>query len=189
MSVSREMPKYQCHKRVYALKIAEILPNPNPDSSGRSGASSYGALIVPADPHYGAIEVDAAYMTRNNPKVGGYYVVYDDGYTSFSPAEAFEEGYTPVVDSHLLGFGAALGLLKAGAKVARLGWNGKGQFAYMVPAASYPAETGAAKAHFGDGAMVPYNAYLALKTVDDRVSTWAPSVSDCLAEDWVVVPD
>jgi hypothetical protein len=28
-----------------------------------------------------------------NP-VGGYYVVYEDGYTSWSPAEAFEGGYT-----------------------------------------------------------------------------------------------
>lgn len=27
-------------------------------------------------------------------KVGGYYVVYEDGYESWSPAEAFEKGYT-----------------------------------------------------------------------------------------------
>ena len=29
-------------------------------------------------------------------KVGGYYVVYEDGYKSFSPAEAFESGYKRV---------------------------------------------------------------------------------------------
>ena len=28
------------------------------------------------------------------PHVGGYYVLYEDGYESFSPAKAFEEGYT-----------------------------------------------------------------------------------------------
>lgn len=86
-----------------------------------------------------------------------------------------------------LDFGTALRALKDGKRVARAGWNGKGMFAYLVPANSYPAQTGAAKAHFGDGALVPYNAYLALKGADDAVSTWAPSGSDALAEDWLIV--
>lgn len=86
-----------------------------------------------------------------------------------------------------LDFGTALLALKDGKRVARAGWNGKGMFVYLVPAASYPVQTGAAKAHFGEGAMVPYNAYLALKGVDDTVSTWAPSGSDALAEDWLTV--
>ena len=30
------------------------------------------------------------------PEVGGYYVVHKDGYKSFSPANAFEEGYTRI---------------------------------------------------------------------------------------------
>lgn len=84
-------------------------------------------------------------------------------------------------------FGQALEALKAGHRVARAGWNGKGMFAYLVPAASYPVQTGAAKAHFGDGSMVPYRAYLALKTVDEDVATWAPSCSDVLAEDWLIL--
>ncbi|VTU38317.1 hypothetical protein H4CHR_04393 [Variovorax sp. PBS-H4] len=86
-----------------------------------------------------------------------------------------------------LTFGAAIRHLKDGDRVARKGWNGKGMFVYYVPAASYPAQTGAAKAHFGDGAMVPYNAYLALKGVDGSISTWVPSINDVLAEDWVVL--
>jgi hypothetical protein len=188
MSVSREMPQYQCHKKVWALKIKAIEHNPNPDATGRSASSSYGAFLTPSEPGYGAFEVDASFMCKHNPQVGGYYVVYEDGYKSYSPAEAFEGGYAPLVTSHLMSFGAALQLLKEGARVARAGWNGKGQFVYLVPPASYPVQTGAAKAHFGEGSMVPYNAYLALKTVDGTVSTWAPSVSDCLAEDWLVVP-
>lgn len=86
-----------------------------------------------------------------------------------------------------LTFGDALVALKGGAKVARSGWNGKGLFVYLVPAACYPAQTGAAKSFFGDGGMVPYSAYLAVKNVDDTVSTWAPSCSDALAEDWLIV--
>ena len=89
--------------------------------------------------------------------------------------------------SQCLSFGDALKALKAGQRVARTGWNGKGMFVYLVPAASYPVQTGAAKAHFGDGAMVPYNAYMAIKNVDETVSTWVPSVNDCIAEDWMVL--
>lgn len=86
-----------------------------------------------------------------------------------------------------LNFGDALKALKAGSKVARTGWNGKGMFVYFVPASSYPAQTGAAKAHFGDDAMVPYSAYVAMKTADDKVVPWLASQTDVLAEDWVVL--
>lgn len=82
-------------------------------------------------------------------------------------------------------FGYALDMLKCGKKVARKGWNGKGMFVYYVPENSYPARTEIAKKEFGD--MVKYNPYFAIKNVDGMVSTWVPSVNDCLAEDWVVI--
>lgn len=84
-------------------------------------------------------------------------------------------------------FGVAIHIMRDGRRVARRGWNGKGMFAYLVPAASYPVQTGAAKAYFGDNVLVPYRAYLALKTAEDDVATWAPSCSDVLAEDWFEV--
>jgi hypothetical protein len=83
-----------------------------------------------------------------------------------------------------MNFGSALEILKHGGQVARSGWNGRGMFVYLVPYNSYPAQTAVAKAHFGEGALVPYHAYLALVGVDGAVSTWAPSVGDALAEDW-----
>jgi len=88
------MPRYQCHKKVWALKIAQITPKPNPDTSGQSASASYGAFITPADKGFAPIEVTAEYVIKHKPEVGGYYVVYDDGYTSYSPAAAFESGYT-----------------------------------------------------------------------------------------------
>lgn len=84
-------------------------------------------------------------------------------------------------------FSIALAHLKNGRKIAREGWNGKGMFVYYVPPASYPARTEAAKGYFGENAMVPYNGYFAIKNVNETVSTWVPSVNDCLAEDWMVV--
>lgn len=85
-----------------------------------------------------------------------------------------------------MNFGQAIELMKVGKKMCRDGWNGKGLFVYLVPAASYPAQTGAAKEHYGEGAMVPYKAYFAIKGSDEEVSTWVPSVGDCLAEDWKI---
>ena len=38
-------------------------------------------------------------MNKHAPQPGGYFVLYEGGYTSWSPADAFEAGYTPVTDS------------------------------------------------------------------------------------------
>ena len=53
-------------------------------------------IITPEESGYAPFSVDAAYVRKHQPKVGGYYVVYKDGYKSFSPAQAFEEGYSRV---------------------------------------------------------------------------------------------
>lgn len=86
---SAEMPKYKCYKEVWALKIKAIdpfVPEPNNETDGS-------ATITPEESGYAPFKVDGAYMQKHQPKVGGYYVVYKDGYKSFSPAEAFESGY------------------------------------------------------------------------------------------------
>lgn len=190
MTVTREMPRYQCHKKVWALKIKEVIkhahPDPKADDEAFEASEAFqGAHLMPEDTGFAPIPVDAAWYRKHNPQTGGYYVVYEDGYTSYSPAEAFESGYTLEADrSSRMNFGQALQAMKAGQKMSRSGWNGKGMFVYLVPAASYPVQAGAAKSHFGEGAMVPYNAYMAIKNVDNTVSTWVPSVNDCLADDW-----
>jgi len=124
----------------------------------------------------------------------GYLVEYVDGgkgntdhyagYVSWSPADVFDRAYRPCEG---MTFGQAIEAMKDGQKVARSGWNGKGMFAYYVQANSYPVQTGAAKSHFGEGAMVPYNAYMAIKNVNETVSTWVPSVNDVLSDDWRIV--
>jgi len=124
----------------------------------------------------------------------GYLIEYTDGgtpndsrhagYISWSPKEQFDNAYRTTEG---MPFGLAVEAMKKGLKVARAGWNGAGMFTYYVPAASYPAQTGAAKSFFGDDGLVPYRAYMALKTVDGTVAAWAPSGSDCLADDWLIV--
>lgn len=129
-----------------------------------------------------------------NPADEGFLVEYVDGgasnhpdhagYISWSPKDVFERAYRL---SSGLTFGDALQALKAGKRVARAGWNGKGMFVYYVRAAAYLAQSEAAKTYFGENAYVPYAPYLALKGVDEKVSTWVPSINDVLAEDWVVL--
>ena len=88
-----ELPRYQSHKIVHALKIKSILFDSmaakfiNRETDGS-------AMITPEDDRYMSFRVEAEYVHKHQPKVGGYYVVYDDGYESWSPADAFESGYT-----------------------------------------------------------------------------------------------
>lgn len=130
---------------------------------------------------------DSAIESQPQPPVDNAHIA--PGCEQFSEATiAANARPVPTIDHDArMCFSGALLHLKGGACIARAGWNGRGMFVYMVPANSYPAQTGAAKAHFGDGALVPYRAYLALVGVDGAVSTWAPSVGDTLAEDWLVV--
>lgn len=93
MNTSGEMPKYKCHKEVHAFKIAAIdLDSTKAQTEDRETDGS--AMITPAESGFAPFRVDHAYMHKHKPEVGGYYVVYHDGYKSFSPAKAFEDGYT-----------------------------------------------------------------------------------------------
>lgn len=86
VGASMEMPRYQSHKKVWALKIGEGL-KVNPD----------GSVVLPiVDPGYAPVTVEAGVVSRYMPMPGDYYVVYDDGYKSISPAKAFEEGYVRI---------------------------------------------------------------------------------------------
>lgn len=84
MTETMEMPIYQCHKRVWALKIKEVVYDQPPGN----------VTLIPDEDGYGPITLDAAWAGKHRPQAGGYYVVYDDGYKSYSPASAFELGYT-----------------------------------------------------------------------------------------------
>lgn len=111
------------------------------------------------------------------PDKDGYEVIYPDGYRSWSPKEAFEQAYR-LTDS--MTFGDALVMLKAGRKVARAGWNGKGMWLKLVPA------------DLGDAVAFQYEAldaapWIGMKTADQKFVPWLASQTDMLADDWRVV--
>lgn len=85
MHATREMPKYQCHKQVWALKIAAI-------EFDKDGSAKF----APIDDRYDTICTKANFHDRWRGSEGdlGYYVVYEDGYESWSPTSAFDAGYS-----------------------------------------------------------------------------------------------
>lgn len=96
MNAEREMPKYQCHKQVWALKIKEIARD-SEKADAESRETDGSAIITPEESGYAPFRVEFEYMHKHKPQVGGYYVVYPgDGYASYSPAKAFEDGYTRI---------------------------------------------------------------------------------------------
>jgi hypothetical protein len=76
--VAAEMPKYRSHKIIWALEIKAV----------------DGHHLSFVEPGYADIDADPAMFSRYTPVPGDRYMVYPDGYKSFSPKKAFEEGYT-----------------------------------------------------------------------------------------------
>lgn len=95
-----------------------------------------------------------------------------------------------------MNFGQALESLKAGKKVARKGWNGKGMYLYLVNGKMVDKENLVNEASFhlpnDEGAMHGTNVAEFLPHIDMRTANgdicvgWLASQTDMLAEDWIV---
>ena len=92
-------------------------------------------------------------------------------------------------------FGMAIEAMKAGKKVARAGWNGKGMW-LCIPLVNGPKEIlatgiwGKPNAEYAEqnGGTVKVMPYITMKTADGSiVMGWLASQTDMLSEDWVIV--
>lgn len=81
-----QLPAYRCHKEVQAAKIVGLVPHP---TDSETPLLQLEGVVNP-------LPLELGWHLKHKPEVGGYYVVYEDGYSSFSPAKAFEGGYTRV---------------------------------------------------------------------------------------------
>lgn len=81
-------------------------------------------------------------------------------------------------------FGTAIGFLKEGMKVAREGWNGKGQYIQLASDISYrtPDKVVVNCDHDAIG-----NKAIAFVGTSGVQMGWLASQADMLAEDWVIV--
>lgn len=69
-------------------------------------------------------------------------------------------------------FSEALAAAKDMKTITRQGWNGRGQFVFLIPGNTVEGQT-----------LLPY---LALSNVQGEIVPWAPSQGDLLADDWIV---
>lgn len=89
-----------------------------------------------------------------------------------------------------MNFGQALELLKAGRKVSRAGWNGKGM--WLALQRGYPDgiainRNTAEATGIAEGTVCRFLPYLIMRTVDGAFVPWLASQTDILGEDWGVV--
>lgn len=86
------LPQWQSHKKVYGDKIKKIVDHgPNSELSSPQASGIFWFLECG-----GYVDVKKDLIARGSPVVGDYYVKYADGYESWSPAAAFEEGYSRI---------------------------------------------------------------------------------------------
>lgn len=129
---------------------------------------------------YIGTKIVKAYPQEKEDKPG-YGVIYEDGYTSWSPKAVFEEAYRAIErEGQALTFGDALHMLKLRMRVCRAGWNGKGVWLDLVSADEYEVES-----YRSRGAdVLPW---IGMKTADGKFVPWLASQTDMLANDWMVV--
>jgi hypothetical protein len=84
------LPEYVCHKVVRAAKIVAVGIGPDPGPEAAPGTRRGVRLALEGAAH---VDVSQQWMQNKFAQPGGYFVQYEDGYSSFSPAKAFEEGY------------------------------------------------------------------------------------------------
>lgn len=155
-----------------------------------------GVKIISAEPMSSSSfinQVKNEDVPSNHLNMDGYKVVYEDGYVSWSPKDVFEKAYQPIT---CMTFGLAIEALKLGKKMTRTGWNGKELFVFMqVPSEinneivpkmqSLPQSV---KDEFVKrGGNISYSNQMAIVKPDNSINGWVPSVSDILAEDWLIV--
>lgn len=76
------LPKYECHKYIWALQIKRI----DPTADG-------GAIITPVEGGFAPFHIDADYLDKYRPVVGGYYVVDADENGCFLSEAEFQRDY------------------------------------------------------------------------------------------------
>ena len=99
------------------------------------------------------------------------------------------------VDNTIVGmnFGEAVEALKAGKKVARAGWNGKGMWLTLGKGGVVKSEdlwndNTKAFAETLENKEVEVLPYILMKTADDKLLLgWLASQSDMLSEDWMII--
>lgn len=102
--------------------------------------------------------------------------------------------YFNLLRGFVMNFGQALEAVKAGAKVQRAGWNGKGMWIAYTPGSTFPvaqAREGHAAKHraneLTENDTITLLPHIDMKAADgSMVIGWLASQTDMLADDWQI---
>ena len=120
----------------------------------------------------------------------GYVIFYRGGeYVSWCPKKEFEDVSRPCDG---MTFGMAVEAMKRGAKVTRIGWNGKGMYIWVMPGSTVSGCNQITDPHLAEidkaEGEIRFLGSIRMRTATGDVLTgWLASQTDMLAEDWEIV--
>lgn len=169
----------------YGTKLIQAKP------MNRQAYNDFRGWTLPADEDGADEGYLVEYLDGGKPNVEGF-----DGYVSWSPKEQFDAAYQPLT---ALSFGHAIEAAKAGSRISRAGWHGKGMFVvYMseLNLSPYSTQGTERKVHdrtakfIGEHTPLRSQPYFAIANGSGWWQPgWLPSQADILADDWFVVID
>jgi len=83
-----------------------------------------------------------------------------------------------------MNFSQALDAVKAGERIARSGWNGKGMFLFLVPGSTFSVNRPPLLGIYPEGTVINYHPHIDMRTADGTIVPWLASQTDLLANDW-----
>lgn len=81
-------------------------------------------------------------------------------------------------------FSWALAELKAGRRLRRSGWNGKGMCVFLVNGSTFQVNRPPLLGIYPEGTTVTYQPHIDMRTADGTIVPWLASQTDVLATDW-----
>lgn len=165
------MKTYICTKMIHAVPAKMVNGIPWPDG-----------LPLPQAPEIPENECCCGICELKIEDGYMYTTSAEDKYPQFMKADEFE---AMCRSTEAMTFGDALDALKRGERVARKGWNGKGQYVFLAYEPDFVTD---ADISAFDQMGVEVCDMLVLKTAQNTFQPgWLASQADMLAEDWCIV--
>ncbi len=203
----KTLPKYKHHGIIRASKIKKIK---------LIGTFTLWGDITVTEPKGVTVRVDAMFLQKYRPEIGGYLLVDQDGCLSYSSEKTFEEGFSRINDIFENGVSLSIeghnGVTFITARDVTISVGGitTQQEEIDLEAADFSdalmwlkeGKKVARREWKGEkqfcwlvlagsvnlhGIQVPYGEHFVLKDAQNMDSVWLPSVADLLACDWYVV--
>lgn len=84
-------------------------------------------------------------------------------------------------------FSDALDHIKKGRRMARMGWNGKGMYIFLVPGSTFEVNRPPLSDIYPPGTVINYRPHIDMCDAEGKIVPWLASQTDVLAEDWMYV--